>query len=419
MHALRESHRQPGRRVGVRVFVIETTCGFVLLVLAACTLFGNGVTTVQALNQDAPVPAGSGLYSLLYQQPQGNSAFHSTLARIDAVTGTPQWQQSLPSITPKITVSDGIVYAVDGLDVQALRGSDGTSLWHTTLSDLVQTPTSGNGPVGGTAVIADGYVYLGIVDGVGSLQHGRVVALRASDGAHLWSRALDDVAALAAGAGLVLVGSDGNGLRALHAADGSLAWQAPYDGAAQVLGGLVYVGDGPGPLVALDEHTGTLVWTLPCWKQTAIALSPSGMQIYIGCLELNNGLATAGGIFAFDTQQRQLLWKHLGADFITAPIAIANLVFIPNGTALDAVRARDGKRVWSQQAEEPNAGPVALARIGDTLFVRMSLKYPHIYVFGCGTSCKQSYSLSALRPSDGAPYWRRYEPSATMWRLAV
>lgn len=420
-HAPGATHRWPSRRAGLRALAIEITCGFVLLVLAACTLFGSGLTTVSVLNTDAPVPSGSGLYSLRFAQE--NSGSYSTIVRDDAVTGEPQWQQDFPGSSPTIAVSGGVLYVVNGLDVLALRGSDGTRIWDTTLSASGQTQANSIGPVGGQPVVADNHVYLSMEDSPGNLQHVQIVALRASDGAHLWSRAFDGVQGIAAGDGLVVVSTGGNGVIALHAADGSVAWQAQsqaqYVGRAQVLGGLVYVDEEPGPLVALDERTGALVWTLPCWEQTGIAPSASGAQIYIGCLEPHNALATAGGIFAFDTQQRQLLWKRLGADFITTPIAVGNLVFIPNGTALDAVRASDGKRVWSRQAEEPNAGPVALARIGDTLYVRMSVKYPHIYIFGCGTTCKQSYSLSALRPSDGAPYWRRYEPNGTMWRLAA
>lgn len=402
---------------------MATMCGFLLLGMSACAFISIGATTAPPLNINAPVPSGSGLYSL--QFAQDNSGRHVTLVRVDAVTGHPQWQQALPGDISEIVVSDEIIYAVDGPDVLALRGRDGTRIWSTTLTASVQTPSNSSVLVGARPVVADGHVYLSIAHGPGILQPGQVVALRASDGAPLWRRAFDYATRPdAAGDGLVVVSTPGNGVVALHAADGSLAWQAPYNNTGkdvvQALGGLVYVDNGPAPLVALDERTGALVWTLPCWKQTRIAPSASGTLIYIGCLEPHNPYAASAGIFAFDTQQRQLLWKYPVSDFITAPVAAADIVFIPNGTALDAVRASDGKRVWRQQAEEPNAGPVALARIGDTLYVRVSPKYPHVVVFGCGTSCKQrAYSLSALRPSDGAAYWRHYEPSGTLWLLAA
>jgi outer membrane protein assembly factor BamB len=421
-HALGAANRRRSRRDGLRALVIVTMFGSLLLGLAACTLFGSGMTTAPVRNIDAPVPSGSGLYYL--QFAQDNSGSHYNILRADAVTGKPQWQQALPGNVPKIAVRDGIIYAVNGLDVLALRGSDGTKLWNTTLNVSVLTQSNSFVHVRVQPVVADDHVYISIDDGE-SLTHGQVVALRVSDGAQLWSRAFDDfynsdnIQPLAAGDGFVFVTSVGNGIHALQAADGSLAWQAQYKGVVQLLGGLVYVDDGPAPLVALDEHTGALVWTLPCWKQTGIAPSASGAQIYIGCLDPHNPDATGEGVFAFDTHQRQLLWKYHAYNFNDQPVVASDRVLIPVGTTLAAVRASDGKQVWSQQAEEPNAGPVALALIGDTLYVRVSLIYPHVIIFGCGTSCKQSYSLSALRTSDGAAYWRHYEPSWTLGLIAA
>ena len=120
------------------------------------------------------------------------------------------------------------------------------------------------------------------------------MALQARDGARLWNRAVDGVQA--AGDGFVIVTSGGNELLALHAADDTPAWQAQYQGGAvQLLGGLVYVDESPDPLIALDEYTGALVWTLPRWKQTAIAASASGAQIYVDCLEPRNPMWRAKG----------------------------------------------------------------------------------------------------------------------------
>jgi outer membrane protein assembly factor BamB len=426
IHTLGATNRRRSRRDGLRALVIVTMCGCLLLGLAACTLVGNSATTsARVLNSDAPVPSGSGLYSL--QRATDNRVGQFTLVRLDAVTGKPQWQQALPGndLDPLIGVSDGIFYAVNGLDVLAFSGRDGSSIWHTTLNPSVHAQSKNSDVPGGrhhlALAVADGHIYIRIGGGLESLPE-QVVAVRASDGAQLWSHTFDEFAEVAGGGdGLVIVNVGRNRIQALHAADGALAWQAQYQevaGEAQMLGGLVYVDEGHTGLVALDENTGALVWTLPCWKHSAIAPSPSGAQIYIECLEPNNDSGASEGVFAFDTQQHQVLWKYHAFNFNAAPVAAANLVFIPHGTVLDAVRASDGKRVWSLQAEEPNAGPVELALIGDTPYVRMSVVFPHVYL-GCGTSCERSYSLSALRPSDGAVYWRHYEPSGTQSLLAA
>ena len=440
IHALGAMSRGRGRRDGLRALVIVNMCACLLFGLAACTLTGVSVTTTApVLNSDASVPSGSGLYSLQFA-PDNHGSLYS-LVRLDAATGKPQWRQALPGDPPMIAVSDGIIYAfngieyaTNGIDVRALRGRDGSSIWHTTLNRPDQAPPNTSavltgGPV--AMVVADGHIYIKIGGGPQRLPE-QLVAVRASDGAILWIRTFDEGAAMGAGGdGLVMVNVGGNRIQALHATDGSLAWQAQFQEVAsepQLLGGRVYVDEGPAGLTALDEHTGALVGTLPCSKDpssgisgtsSGIALSPSGAQIYIECLEPNTASGNGDGVFAFDTQQHQVLWKYHAVNINAAPVAAANLVFIPHGTVLDAVRASDGKRVWSMQAELPNAGPVELALIGDTLYVRMSLVFPHVYVFGCGNNCKQSYSLSALRLSDGAVYWRHYETSGTQGLLTT
>ncbi len=422
IHTQGATNRQRGRRDSLRALALVIMSAFLPLGLVSCALIGSGSATAPLLNINAPVPSGSGLYSV--QSAQDCSGCHYTIVRTDAATGKPQWRQTLSGYVPQITVSDGVIYTASGLEALALRGSDGVTIWNTALNDSSQTQSNSIGPVERQLVVADGHVYILIGGGPSSPQQGQVVALRASDGARLWRHAFDGAESVAAGDGLVVVSTPGNGIVALHAADGSQAWQAPDNNTdikvAQLLGGLVYVDEGPAPLIALDEHTGALVWTLPCWNETGIASSASGARIYIGCLEPHNPDATGEGVFAFDTQQRQLLWKYHAFNLHITPVVDSNLVFISTGTALDAVRASDGKRVWRQQAEEPNAGPVALARIGDTLYVRVSLIYPTVHIWPCDTSCsKRSYSLSALRPSDGAAYWRDYDPNGTLWLIAA
>jgi outer membrane protein assembly factor BamB len=400
------------RHRGIRAVGIGTLALLVTLTVGLVAYLARGGTSPSGnvLGTAAPVPTGSGLYSAAYGQVGGGEV---PIERLDARTGTRQWQITVPTgrplAQPLVAAGDGVLYAATGWDIWALNGSDGTQLWHTTLG-LPGMGTPGAAPglgVNAQPISGDGNIYLSLA---GGYQSGQLVALRASDGKQLWNRAFDAAPSVAAGDGLVVASVD-DVISALHATDGSPAWQAPYKGGVQLLGGLIYVDESPAPLLALDEHTGALVWTLPCWKESAIVPSASGVQIFIGCLEPHSPEATGEGIFAFDTQQRQLLWKYHAFDVnIAAPVVASDLVIIPHGTTLDAVRASDGKRVWTQEAELPNAGPVALAAIGDTVYVRVRMIYPHVIIYGCGTNCKQSYSLSALRASDGAIYWRHYEP---------
>lgn len=415
VHALGMTYRRRRRRDGPRALGIVSMFAFLLVGLTACPLFVTVTTTTQVLNRDAPVPGGSGFY---YQQfaTDNSGGAHYSIVRADAVTGNPKWRQALQGHPPKIAIGGGNVYVLNGLEVMALRGNDGAHIWSTMLNAAVPTQSTNSTPMASSAVVAEGHVYISVLNDYPETFGGQVVALRASDGMQIWTHSFDDIGSLAAGDGFVFMGAGESGTFALHAADGSLAWQAQQSGDVQLVGGLVYIEYDPSPLVALDERTGELVWTLPCWKQTPIVSDPSGARIYLGCLAPHDATFANGGVFAFDTQQRQLVWKHPQVSAFNPPVADSDMVFISEGTALDALRASDGKQVWSQQAEESNAGPVGLVLIGDTLYVRVSMIYPHVIISDC---CKRSYSLSALRTSDGIAFWRHYEPSQDLGLLGA
>src|SRR5690348_10646998 len=93
--ALGATNRRHSRRDGLRALVIVTMCGCLLFGLAACTLVGKSAPTgAPMLNSDAPVPSGSGLYSL--QLATDNRVGQFTLVRFDALTGKPLWRQAIP-----------------------------------------------------------------------------------------------------------------------------------------------------------------------------------------------------------------------------------------------------------------------------------------------------------------------------------
>lgn len=411
------SKRRGGRTLALGAAFVALLIGTVALVAVVGPLAQTQTQTQTstAPHLVAPVPAERGLY---FGYDQG-AAFD--LVRVSARMGTVEWNHTTPLGAPAVaTTSDGVVYGIDRqLRVWALRGSDGGELWHTQLVlPAGAVPTPDLAPL--TPVIGDGEVYL-TVSNLNNYR-GALYALRTRDGKALWRHTLVNyyttvrTEPLAAGDGLVIVPSLDTGISAFHALDGTLAWQSKYPGYyVKLFGDAVYVAYRPSDLiVALDARSGAYLWTLPCWQEDRVAFSGVGTQLYI------TGLPPEGAgpvsVYAFDTQQRRLLWKYAGTNPGAPPIATSDLVFIASGTRLDAVHARDGTQAWRQEAEEPNAGPTGLILIEDTLYVRVQLIYPHVYIFGCGHDCPKSYSLSAMRASDGALYWRQYElPGIAGW----
>jgi outer membrane protein assembly factor BamB len=403
---------------GGRMRAITATVALIALAVGLPTVVAALVPKAPSVPQmAAPVPADSGLY---FTHDHYGSGSRITLVRASARTGAVEWAHATSPLGGKITASGGIIYGANSWEAWALRGSDGKELWHTPFVIPRKADETPQYLYAQRPVIGDGEVYLSFMNN--DNLRGAIIALRASDGKLLWSRAFDDYYSrvdtqpLAAGDGLVIVPSDSQGISAFHALDGSLAWHTKYTGYyVFLLGGVVYVNrQGDPPTVALDAHTGAFLWSLPCWQEDMIAFSGSGTRLYVTGLPLRGSGPVA--VYAFDTQQRRLLWTYDAVNPNSAPIATPDLVFIAHGTVLDAVRASDGTRAWRQEAELSNAGPTDLALLDNTVYVRVRPIYPHVIIWGCGAYCQKSYSLSALRATDGVVYWRQYEsPDTGSW----
>jgi outer membrane protein assembly factor BamB len=132
----------------------------------------------------------------------------------------------------------------DTYAVAALRARDGTLLWRVPTARLMSP--------------------LAVADGVLIVSFGKLVGLRASDGATLWRSSLEaGILALSQG---VLYFADATNLSALRLVDGRTLWQTPVPsfpvGTPPVADGTsVYVGAGNGSVVALRAVTGAIRWT--------------------------------------------------------------------------------------------------------------------------------------------------------------
>ncbi len=189
-----------------------------------------------------------------------------------------------------------------------------------------------------TAVIAEGAIYIGDVDGT-------FYALRLADGKVLWKQHFKDSGFLAGAAvvdGRIYVGDFNGIVRALRADSGKVIWShtasAEFYAAPNVVAGRVLVTTEAGELIALDAKTGEKQWLfrieapLRCWP-TVVA----GRVLLAGCdqrlhaVDISNGQevegididgptgstpAVVGGDVLFGTEQGTFY------SIATAPLAI-------------------------------------------------------------------------------------------------
>jgi outer membrane protein assembly factor BamB len=115
-------------------------------------------------------------------------AFDQHTYALSATDGSQVWQTSDGEVGPSnggLTVSDGVVYVVD-TEVVALHASDGIRIWRRSGDDnrlLFSTPLVVQGVVFATATCSNGFQFFGYCQD-------QLFAIRGSDGALFWSRAV-------------------------------------------------------------------------------------------------------------------------------------------------------------------------------------------------------------------------------------
>ncbi len=184
------------------------------------------------------------------------------LTALHAHDGTPVWKVDLrlqPSVPSAATLGDGTLYLATTTllgagtpgpsqpGLIAVETSSGKTLWHTLLPGTAMAP-----------VLNDGVLYMSASDSSGV--YGRaVLAVRASDGMLLWSKAApsaSQIARIAVTGGTVCYSygrlNAPGGIVALHAIDGSLSWQTSTPETSKVSGVSAAIAADSSMIYALD-----------------------------------------------------------------------------------------------------------------------------------------------------------------------
>jgi outer membrane protein assembly factor BamB len=337
------------------------------------------------------VPSGTILYAS-FEQPTGT--LQTVVVALGSADGSVMWQVHLPSNSSyfggaALTVVGGVVYAavVDG-SLHALDSATGTERWSYQVA-------SGGIP---NVTISGGIIYAQNGNAGGGL-----VALRASDSTLLWRYATDGYVSMVpvVANGLIYVGQAPYILVALNAVTGAVHWSehlAEYGlgGAVGVRGAVatgtgLYVNEGR-YIYALNASTGALCWVAQSCGQGATSVPLlDGDRLYETCFYGSPGPGSPAGCGAFglDAHTGVSRWMNSMDGFVhVTPTSLVNNLLYMNATQAQALRLESGTAAWQYPAQESQLNAVTLLVIGGTAYV--------------GLADGMTHALNAL---DGTPRW--------------
>lgn len=329
----------------------------------------------------------------------------------------------LPTEAPTIPPEPTATPAPPHIQPQTLAvfGSSDHSVYAIKLSDgsLVSSFQTGD-KVSAAPAVAGDVVY------TGSFDH-KLYASNVADGQKRWEFSTGDVIASSptVASGVVYVGSRDKSLYAVNAADGAKVWSyatgGGIDSSPVVASGVVYVGSGDHTLYALDATTGALRWRRSTGGVidgkplvaggVVYAVAHSGGGVHNALITPTPTLAAQppDALYALDAATGGLKWTNSpdGIPYVNATVASDTFTFpaapgasetftylyLSAGTAIYAVNAANGARVWSSASLEgcSFAPPVVVG---------------HRVYAGCANG-----KLYAFKSGNGATLWSLRPPS--------
>ena len=195
-----------------------------------------------------------------------------------------------------------------------------------------------HGPVGSSAAVASGVVYVGSDDG-------NVYALNASTGALLWQYSIAAESSPAVASGVVYVSSEDGCVYALNAGTGTLFWRnctgIRLASSPAVANGVVYVSLLTGNVYALSASTGSRLWQYSTVAPNYMYSSPAVADgvVYIG---------SGDGVYALNASTGALLWKYTTGNSVNSSPAVANgVVYVGSADHnVYALNAGTGALLW-------------------------------------------------------------------------
>jgi outer membrane protein assembly factor BamB len=338
-------------------------------------------------------------------------AVNGAVYALDPGTGATRWRYAGGGTgLPSLASADGTLFVGAGnarppadAQVVALDAASGTVRWRVPLaaaSNVAGAPRP---------LVVAGTVY------VADLQGG-LEALRASDGALLWSDASVEtpaayVAGLAVANGTVFAGTESGEVVAVEAATGAVRWHAAVAGGVGdvvVSGTGVYVaatGEHVGSLdsiVALGAATGALCWQAPAPPQSVTGVRVVDGEVlgaYFGGDPGPPGPGPSGGAVALDAATGALRWTFptQGIAAVSDATVASGEAILGGGRQVYALDVATGRAKWAFPAQPvPNFAYTPASLAGGTVFVGGSDGM--LYALDAGVGSEQWHAAVAGSP---------------------
>lgn len=177
-----------------------------------------------------------------------------------------------------------------------------------------------------------------------------VIALRAADGARLWSRPIFNPSAPAAAGSAVYIAAFNGTVSALRADNGSELWRAASDPAGDnvgppqvaVWGGNVYVARDR--VHAIRASDGQVIWTASVANGGFVPITADGSAVYVSDQKAD--------LYALRASDGNVRWRFHSAapraQSLTATVAGGVVYAEDDRGNLYALRASDGTTIWSR-----------------------------------------------------------------------
>lgn len=323
------------------------------------------------------------------------------LYALNGKDGTVRWQYKAGAPVYVAAVMQGTVYADANNGTSAVayafKADNGSVLWHYNVNDYISQ-----------LMVENGIVYVGTAATGNSI---RLYALHASTGSLLWSYSAqaETPVLLTASDGVVyyaeIMGIAGDNfnehITALRSSNGSVMWRLPIaaaDGYARgtpaVSNGVIYIGTNNGSMYAVRVSDGSVLWHVARtggFDAIPLDISPlvdNGM-VFI------EGKQGAGGqnlaLFAMRASDGKLLWSKsqevAPGPMVNQPQIIEGVIYADgNVGGLDALREADGSLLWQHTGDQV---------------------YSPVFVADGRVQMSSGDTILAISARDGTVLWRR------------
>lgn len=369
-------------------------------------------------NRAAPVPASTVIYHLVYSDPRASQQSYQTytLIAIQGRTGKTLWQRVMPGGESALTDGGDTVYTISSsfgpgsAQLFAISAATGVIRWQETLRDTV---------AGYAPVLAHGVLYLAVMRTAAS-PGSQILAMRSSDGAHLWTAPIDDAPpgrwpALSVTADMLFVHPSLNSLEARRLTDGRLIWSESQIGVHFVIGSeAVYELADFGSLVARSAQTGAKLWQFGDHTLFHAGVV-SGDTVYVtaqrsgasGATDARGKLINPETVYALDAASGRLRWTFATQSNNSGSLTAGrDSIYIRADDGIHALRALDGAQRWQSDPHNNwsfDAFP-SPSVVDSTLYVSGPQTLPPETLTLLGPQKEQMY-LYAVNEADGSVDW--------------